>query len=70
MEVHHHPNVEKKGFKEYFTQFILSWMPSEATQFTRFSENRGTVWAGTTENLYYLDAQKNVFREYVSQILP
>jgi len=34
MEVYHHPNVEKKNFKEYFTQFILPQMPSEATQFT------------------------------------
>jgi hypothetical protein len=34
MEVHHHPQMEKKNLKEYFTQFILPKMPSEATQST------------------------------------
>jgi hypothetical protein len=23
MEVHHHPHVEKKGFKEYFLEFFF-----------------------------------------------
>ncbi len=23
MEVHHHPHVEKKGFKEYFLEFLM-----------------------------------------------
>ena len=23
MEVHHHPNVEKKRFKEYFLEFLI-----------------------------------------------
>jgi len=23
MEVHHHPHVEKKNFKEYFLEFIM-----------------------------------------------
>lgn len=26
MEVHHHPNVEKKGFKEYFLEFIMIFL--------------------------------------------
>ena len=34
MEVHHHSNVERKNFKEYFTQFILPKMRYEAIQFT------------------------------------
>ncbi len=26
MEVHHHPNVEKKNFKEYFLEFIMIFL--------------------------------------------
>ncbi|HMH33709.1 MAG TPA: hypothetical protein VK543_11805 [Puia sp.] len=26
MEVHHHPNVEKKYFKEYFLEFIMIFL--------------------------------------------
>src|SRR5271169_4273058 len=26
MEVHHHPNVEKKRFKEYFLEFIMIFL--------------------------------------------
>jgi hypothetical protein len=26
MEVHHHPHVEKKGFKEYFLEFIMTFL--------------------------------------------
>ena len=33
MEVHQHPHVEKKSFKEYYTHFDLPHMPSKATQF-------------------------------------
>jgi hypothetical protein len=26
MEVHHHPHVEKKNFKEYFFEFIMIFL--------------------------------------------
>ena len=26
MEVHHHPKVEKKNFKEYFLEFIMIFL--------------------------------------------
>ena len=26
MEVHHHPNVEKKNFKEYFFEFLMIFL--------------------------------------------
>src|SRR5580704_2506149 len=26
MEVHHHPNVEKKSFKEYFLEFLMIFL--------------------------------------------
>jgi len=29
MEVHHHPTVEKKKFKEYFFEFIMIFLASQ-----------------------------------------
>jgi len=26
MEVHHHPHVEKKNFKEYFLEFVMIFL--------------------------------------------
>lgn len=26
MEVHHHPHVEKKNFKEYFLEFLMIFL--------------------------------------------
>jgi hypothetical protein len=36
MEVHHHPNVEKKGFKEYFLEFLMLFL---AVSLGFFAEN-------------------------------
>jgi hypothetical protein len=36
MEVHHHPHVEKKGFKEYFLEFIMIFL---AVTMGFFAEN-------------------------------
>jgi hypothetical protein len=36
MEVHHHPNVEKKGFKEYFLEFLMIFL---AVTMGFFAEN-------------------------------
>src|SRR5664279_4635770 len=36
MEVHHHPHVEKKGFKEYFLEFIMIFL---AVMLGFFAEN-------------------------------
>src|ERR1700733_15170312 len=36
MEVHHHPNVEKKNFKEYFLEFIMIFL---AVTMGFFAEN-------------------------------
>ena len=36
MEVHHHPHVEKKGFKEYFLEFLMIFL---AVTLGFFSEN-------------------------------
>ena len=36
MEVHHHPQVEKKNFKEYFLEFIMIFL---AVSLGFFAEN-------------------------------
>ena len=36
MEVHHHPNVEKKGLKEYFLEFLMIFL---AVTMGFFAEN-------------------------------
>src|SRR5580704_2682023 len=36
MEVHHHPNVEKKNFKEYFLEFLMIFL---AVTMGFFAEN-------------------------------
>jgi hypothetical protein len=56
MEVHHHPHVEKKGFKEYFLEFLMIFM---AVTLGFFAENirekitehkRAKIYAGTMVN--------------------
>ncbi len=32
MEVHHHPHVEKKNFKEYFLEFIWHCLKTAANE--------------------------------------
>ncbi|MGN6246798.1 MAG: hypothetical protein ACTHNG_00495 [Ginsengibacter sp.] len=56
MEVHHHPKVEKKNFKEYFLEFLMIFL---AVTLGFFAENirekvtehkRAQVYAGTMVN--------------------
>ena len=56
MEVHHHPHVEKKGFKEYFLEFLMIFL---AVTLGFFAENirekitehkRAKIYAGTMVN--------------------
>ena len=41
MEVHHHPNVEKKNFKEYFLEFLTDISCGNTGFFCR--EYQGTI---------------------------
>jgi hypothetical protein len=50
MEVHHHPHVEKKGFKEYFLEFIMIFL---AVTLGFFAENiREHITEKNRENEY------------------
>jgi hypothetical protein len=55
MEVHHHPHVEKKGFKEYFLEFLMIFL---AVTLGFFAEN-------IREKL----SDRNKEKEYVSSLL-
>ena len=71
MEVHHHPHVEKKGFKEYFLEFLMIFL---AVTLGFFAENirekitehkRAEIYAGTMTNDLKTDtAALNAYRKY------
>lgn len=42
MEVHHHPHVEKKNFKEYFLEVIMIFLAA-ATGFKNLSRRKYCV---------------------------
>jgi hypothetical protein len=50
MEVHHHPNVEKKNFKEYFLEFLMIFL---AVTMGFFAENIREKF-NDKENIYQL----------------
>ena len=39
MEVHHHPQVEKKNFREYFLEFLMIFLAVTMGFLQRISEN-------------------------------
>ena len=60
MEVHHHPKVEKKNFKEYFLEFLMIWLAG----------TRG-VWAENIrenifENTQAKELAKSLYKEIYS----
>ena len=71
MEVHHHPHVEKKGFKEYFLEFLMIFL---AVTLGFFAENirekiteheRAKKYAGTMVNDLEEDTTSlNFYRRY------
>ena len=56
MEVHHHPNVEKKNFKEYFLEFIMIFL---AVTLGFIAENIREYIAETKSAHQYLESYKN-----------
>jgi hypothetical protein len=70
MEVHHHPNVEKKEFKEYFLEFLMIFL---AVTLGFFAENirekitehkRAEIYAGTMVNDLRTDT--NALKAYIN----
>ena len=47
MEVHHHPKVEKKGFKEYFLEFLMIFLAATmgffAENLREYFKNKGEI---------------------------
>ena len=56
MEVHHHPTVEKKNFKEYFLEFVMIFLAvtlgfiAENIREKITEHNRAKIYAGTMVN--------------------
>jgi hypothetical protein len=58
MEVHHHPNIEKKNFKEYFLEFLMIFL---AVTLGFFAEN-------IRENVVEKSREKEYMREMVNNL--
>jgi hypothetical protein len=58
MEVHHHPNVEKKRFKEYFFEFVMIFL---AVSLGFFAEN-------IRENISNKEIEKNNIKSYLKNL--
>src|ERR1700740_2419832 len=53
MEVHHHPHIEKKMFKEYFLEFIMIFL---AVTLGFFAENIREHFADKKREMQYLNS--------------
>jgi hypothetical protein len=53
MEVHHHPTVEKKNFKEYFLEFLMIFL---AVTLGFFAENIREHYRENTNTKEYIEA--------------
>ena len=62
MEVHHHPHIEKKGFKEYFLEFLMIFL---AVTLGFFAE---TLREKISENSQAKELAKNLYKEIYSQL--
>ena len=60
MEVHHHPQIEKKGFKEYFLEFIMIFL---AVTLGFIAEN---IREHISENVQAKELAKSLYKEIYS----
>src|ERR1700750_2363373 len=61
MEVHHHPHVEKKNFKEYFLEFLMIFL---AVTLGFFAENiRESMVEKETERTYIESFYKDISKD-------
>jgi hypothetical protein len=51
MEVHHHPHVERKNFKEYFLEFVMIFL---AVTMGFFAENLREYWSDRAKESQYM----------------
>ena len=69
MEVHHHPHVEKKNFKEYFLEFIMIFLAvtlgfiAENIREKITEHERAKIYAGTMVN--DLSADTAALKDYI-----
>ncbi|MBS1918114.1 MAG: hypothetical protein JST87_17725 [Bacteroidetes bacterium] len=64
MEVHHHPHVEKKNFKEYFLEFLMIFL---AVTMGFFAENiREHISDSSKEKEYIINIKKDLIADTAS----
>src|ERR1700750_2683368 len=56
MEVHHHPKVEKKNFKEYFLEFLMIFL---AVTMGFFAENIREHYTAKNDAKEYLESYRD-----------
>ncbi|MGN6246796.1 MAG: hypothetical protein ACTHNG_00485 [Ginsengibacter sp.] len=59
MEVHHHPHVEKKNFKEYFLEFLMIFL---AVTLGFFAEN-------IRENIVKREKEKHYIENIIADLM-
>src|ERR1700712_405235 len=65
MEVHHHPKVEKKNFKEYFLEFLMIFL---AVTLGFFAENIRENIANHEREISYMHGIVNDLKADTSEI--
>ncbi len=65
MEVHHHPHVEKKNFKEYFLEFLMIFL---AVTLGFFAENLREHFERKKNAKEYLEAFENELKQNEASI--
>jgi len=65
MEVHHHPHVENKNFKEYFLEFLMIFL---AVTMGFFAENIREYFAENKNAKEYLEAFENELKQNETSI--
>ena len=58
MEVHHHPHVEKKGFKEYFLEFVMIFL----------AVTLGFIAENIRENIVNRDKEKHYIENIIGDL--
>ena len=58
MEVHHHPHVERKGFKEYFLEFLMIFV----------AVTMGFIAESTRENIANRVKEKHYIKSIITDL--
>ena len=70
MEVHHHPNVEKKNFKEYFLEFLMIFLAVTmgffAENLREYFKNKGEINSDMQAMTADLQSDVGMYNNYIA----